>query len=580
MTLSSTTGVISGTPTASGTFGFVIEVGSAGVSQTGTKSFTIVIAAPFSITTSSLPDGTFGAFYLQSLKGTGGTAPYSWSLISGSLPPGVGLTSLGVLSGTPAVAGVFAFTFRAFDAGNPSQSATVDLSIKIAPLITTSSLPNGATGTTYSQTLAASAGVTAYTWSVSSGSLPTGLSLSSSGVISGNPSAAGTFDFTVTLTDSSVPPLTASKALSITIQSGLTITTDSSLPLAVVSAFYLQNLAATGPASLTWSVISGIVPPGLTLTAGGSLAGTPAVAGTFNFTVQVTGGTPIQTATKAFRVVVNTALSVVTLPTLPGATPGAYYSVVLSAIGGVAPYVWTNSGTLPPGLSLSSDGVISGTPGGSGSFQFSVQVSDSFNPTQTATRTFSITVASTLTIGTASLPNGAVGVAYSQTLGAAGGTTPYTWSLQSGSLPGGLTMSSAGLINGTPTSGSTFNFSVTVTDASVPSQTASKSFVVTIQPTLTILGPTTLPLGVVGAFYSQLLSANGPSPLTWSVVSGIAPPGMSLTSSGSLAGTPLVAGTFDFTVEARGGDPVQTDKKALQIVVNDALKITTAANTG
>jgi uncharacterized protein (TIGR03437 family) len=182
--------------------------------------------APLSITTASLypPTATVGMGYSaqQAVTATGGTTPYSWSAFG--LPNGVGInSSSGAVFGTPTVAGTFTFTVTVTDSSSPQQMASKTLSIDVgstAPLsITTASLASVTVGTGYAQPVVASGGQTPYTWSVSSG-LPSGLAINSfTGAVFGTPTVAGTFNFTVTVTDSSSPQQTASKALSITVAS-------------------------------------------------------------------------------------------------------------------------------------------------------------------------------------------------------------------------------------------------------------------------------------------------------------------------------------------------------------------------
>ena len=155
-----------------------------------------------------------------------------------------------------------------------------------APLaIQTTSFPDATIGTSYSQILTASGGKTPYTWSRSSGTLPTGLSLNSSGVISGTLSATGTFNFTVKVTDSAAASDT--KSLTITVSAGTPAlsTTTTSLPNGTVGTTYSQTLAATGGSTpYSWSY-NGTLPPGITVTSGGALAGTPTAIGTYSFTI-------------------------------------------------------------------------------------------------------------------------------------------------------------------------------------------------------------------------------------------------------------------------------------------------------
>jgi len=176
-------------------------------------------AQPPTITTVTLPDGTVDAVTQTTLSATGGEQPYTWSIASGSLPPGLGLApASGVISGIPTTAGTWAFEARV--QGDDGAASTRSLSMRVAaPLsVTTTSLPNGQVNSSYSAGLAASGGQTPYVWSISTGTLPPGLTLSSAtGVISGTPTEAGTWAITVQALDSGVPARTAQRPLSIKI---------------------------------------------------------------------------------------------------------------------------------------------------------------------------------------------------------------------------------------------------------------------------------------------------------------------------------------------------------------------------
>jgi hypothetical protein len=195
---------------------FESTAGVVTISQTG---------VPPSITTTSLPAWTAGVAYSQTLAAAGGATPYTWSVSSGSLPHNLSLNaSTGVISGTPDTAATSSFTVTVTGTDTLSSSAPLSIAINPALSVTTATLPAGALSTAYSQTLAASGGTGARTWSITSGALPGGLHLNSStGVISGTPTAAGAFNFTVLATDNIGAG--GSKALSIAVQrpSGTTV---------------------------------------------------------------------------------------------------------------------------------------------------------------------------------------------------------------------------------------------------------------------------------------------------------------------------------------------------------------------
>jgi hypothetical protein len=239
-----------------------------------------------------------------------GTAPYYWSIASGSLPPGLPLDSgLGKVSGIPSSAGNYNFVLRVEDNSTPPESTTAAFSILIEPEggtleITTTSLTDGSVGAAYSEPLTAIGGIIPYTWSISSGSLPDGLNLNSStGVISGTPASDGTSNFTVRVTDNGAPVQETTESFSIVI-APLEITT-ASLPNGTVASPYSATLQVKGGSSpYTWSV-TGSLPGGLNLNSGtGEISGTPASDGTFDFTVTVTDNAG-NTDSKPFSITVT-----------------------------------------------------------------------------------------------------------------------------------------------------------------------------------------------------------------------------------------------------------------------------------
>ena len=227
VSLAPASGTISGNPSATGTFTFTVQVTDS-ASAKAAQSYTLTITAGTSaltITTASpLPQGSVGAAYSSSFTASGGTPPYSWSVLGGQLPGGLVLTTTGALSGTPTSAGGFTFTIQVADRTSAVANKQFSLTIVSKPpaqqlTITTAAFPAGVVGSAYLLTLAATGGAPPYAWSVVSGALPGGLALNATtGTVTGNPSAAGSFPFTVRVTDSA--GATAQQPFSIGISAG------------------------------------------------------------------------------------------------------------------------------------------------------------------------------------------------------------------------------------------------------------------------------------------------------------------------------------------------------------------------
>lgn len=273
------------------------------VAEAGSDTASPGAALPLSITTTSpLPDSTKGTAYSTSLLVSGGTAPFTWTVTGGSLPPGLTLSGAGAISGTPTTVGSYSFTAQVADSdpGTP-QTASRTFALATLPsalvITSTSPLPAGVTTTAYSQTLQASGGTAPYSWSAS-GTLPTGLSLASNGTISGTPSAAGTYNFTATVVDSTSPQKTASQAFQITITTYVP-------PLA--GGTYTVRLSASGgTAPYSFAISSGGLPTGMILASDGTLSGDPSVSGTYTFTVTITDSVSA-TATQTYVISVNSS---------------------------------------------------------------------------------------------------------------------------------------------------------------------------------------------------------------------------------------------------------------------------------
>jgi len=343
------------------------------------------------ITTTTLPDGTANLPYASTVGGSGGITPYTWS-VTPSLPANLTFDqTTGAINGTPAAQGNSTHTFTLQDSSSPPQTMQKSLSLTInsAPAIlsiTTTSLPNGAIGQTYNQTVQAAGGTGALTWSIFAGALPQNLSLNPpTGVISGTPNAPGTFSFSVRVADTGGQADT--QALSILVNSPTppTITT-TTLPGGTVSQPYSQSLQATGgTGTLVWSLSSGSLPANLALNQSGTISGTPTNSGTSNFTVKVTDALS-QSATRPLSITISAAPTPLTITTssLPNGKRNQAYTATLAASGGTIPYSWSVTPALPAGLTLApATGVISGTPTTVNNSNFNFTVRDSTNQTTT-----------------------------------------------------------------------------------------------------------------------------------------------------------------------------------------------------
>lgn len=179
---------------------------------------------PLAITTvCPMPEAAVGVAYSQQLTATGGLGSYTWEIISGALPSGLSLSLHGVISGTTTLNETGTFTLRvtAEIGGTATKSCTL-ASVQVT-ITSTCPLPSGGTGVPYTDTLVAAGGTAPYTWSITAGSLPTGLSLATNGIISGTPTLNETQSFTLHVTDSAAHSATKTCSLSI-IANGLNMT--------------------------------------------------------------------------------------------------------------------------------------------------------------------------------------------------------------------------------------------------------------------------------------------------------------------------------------------------------------------
>lgn len=544
-------GVVAGMPSASGSFDFTVEAETVGFRATA--SLSLRVYEPLTVSSLDLPRAVVDEPYSEVVEAQGGDGTYVWSLESGALPPGLVLSPAGLLSGTPAAVGTTEVGVRVVS--GDGQSAAVTLTVVVdeqlaPPSVTTSTLPAAGVGAPYSAALQAVDGDGTYQWSVVSGSLPDGLALRSDGRVVGTPGTAGTFTFRVGVSSGG---LSGAADLVITVAPALAILS-STLPSGVVGSAYSASVSiAGGDGAPSFAVVSGALPPGLTLGLGtGGVTGVISAAGTFGFSVRVTNALG-QAATSPLVVTSFAPLAVATTG-LPSASVSVPYAQTLQATGGDGQFTWSLvAGALPSGLTLAADGGITGTPSAAGTSSFTVRVVSGDG--QTATGGVSLTVApQPPNIVTSGLPTGTVDAAYSYGLTASGGDGSYTWSIQAGSLPNGVVLDAAtGVVAGTPVESGVFNVTFAVSSGG---QTATRDLVLIISTAPVTLARSYLPGGYRNVSYSATPApaSGGSGTYVYSVTAGSLPSGLALdTSTGRISGVPTGSGMSYFELTATSG---------------------------
>ncbi len=609
LTLSSTTGVISGTPASTGNVSvpFLITDSSGNtvnsninINVQSSASATVILGGPAYGTVIPL-----GSTQTYSLNPSGGTGPYTITAV-GSLPAGViletgselgssfgaGSYGMQMIFSTP---GTYTFTLQAVDSSTPALTGARTYSVIVpgyGPLETSTTLPQGSVGTAYSQQVYSFDNSTTVTWAVAAGSaLPPGLSISAAGLISGIPTAAGTYSFALSFGDA-----TGSSSNTFTLKiSPVAITTATAtagvLPLASINVPYgptgggVTLTSTGGSGTTTWTLVSGTMPSGLSLSGAGVISGTPnGNNGTGLFTITVAATNSGGSISKPYSIFVSQTNPTILdytpyLSVLNDATLGQFVSYTLVPDGGVPGYTWTvaSGSTLPPGLSLVPATSLSGSPGitalagipsTAGQYSFNMVLTDSNSPSSSVTRTFTLNV-SPISITVSNPPSAKQGTPYSFQFEATGGTGPYTYSLIANpsnsfgqdALPFGLSMNSSGLISGTPTGTGAFNILLTVTDSASPAHTLAKALTITSLNSLGVqITLKNLNVSVDTSLSEQVPLAGSSSTFTWStlavtptpaapIISGL-PPGLTLQSNGTLSGTTTAAGIYQFVIQA------------------------------
>ncbi len=608
MTLNAAIGVLSGTPLGTGAYTISITAGNGATSVT--KNFTLFTWYRwatnwlYGMATAPLGPWVVGSTVNAALGLLGGVPPYTISLVPPStLPPGLSLVPANTynptsgfgrwaIAGIPAAPGTYNARLRYADSSGLVAERTVTIVITTLALATTTLRPV-VVNTPYSTQLFGVGGSGPYAFVLAdlpSNVLPPGLSLTPTGLLSGTPTSTGSFSFTLLMTSGAANRL-------ITVSLSIAATPDGRrlelnfgpvLTDRMVGASYVSALTPSGGAGTHWwTIASGSLPPGIVLLSGANLpagyapptavlAGPPSMPGTYSFAIRVDDSTGNFAIRNATQVITPIGLGPVNVPYSPGLMVppmqvGVPYSFTFVGINGRAPYTYTTtSGTsLPPGITFSSMGALSGTPAEAGDYALNFLITDANGATRRLV-TGSTVLPAVRPIGLVgfpgssvpfALPSGIVGTGYVFTLNDLvyppwSGTPPVTWTLASGSgpLPPGLTITPglpSATLTGTPSTPGNYAFSLLATDANGAQHLA---YNLSLKVSLMGLAPApgTLPPAVAGTAYSQaFIASGGTPPYTYRLAyNSSLPLGLALSSGGVLSGTPATVGWFVLWIEA------------------------------
>ena len=491
-----------------GSYTYYIAAQKAGCTgESDRDSVQVTVNTPVVFNATTLAHGTATVAYSKQVTpATGGTPVYTYTLATGStLPVGLSISTAGAITGIPTTAGTYTFSLVATDAIGCKTTAVYTLVINGALTLPTATLPNGMAGKVYPPITLPSptGGSTPYVFS--SANLPGGLSLDpNTGTITGTPTTAGAYTFTVTATDADGNVVNTN--FNLTVRPTLALTAATLSDGTIGKVYQTQIIpAATGGSGVYTYAATGL-PAGLSFnTTTREIIGTPTgPAGTATVQVTVTD-TEGNSATLGYSLIVRDPL-VLAAGTLPNGTINVPYasSPIPAATGGSGGYIYSATG-LPAVLTFDPiTRIVAGVPTQSGNFTVNIKVTD--NTGTSITVPYALNISGILVLPTASLPTGTVGVTYTSPAlpVVTGGTSPYIYSVATGTLPAGITFdASTRVLSGTPTAGGVFNVAMTATDLNGIATT-------TVYPLNIIVGTPSIAGTTICAGGTATLSVNNP----------------------------------------------------------------------